>query len=764
MGGDQVKLVRYSKAKRSWSAPEAISDLHQDVMRTAVAVDGKRRAWVIWSARRNGNYDLFAKFEEHGKWSPEMQLTSDAGSDLNPVAATDSQGRVWVAWQGFRRASLDILAMAQSGDRFGKESTISFSPRSDWDPAIAAGPNGEIAVSWDTYDKGDYDVYFRRLRFGRQIEMEKPVAVAASQNFEGRSSIAYDPQGRLWVAYEVADAKWGKDFGVAETSGTALYQGQNIHVKCFAGASEMETADSATNLMLGGKTMLKLPDPDLWRTRKPNASFRTYPPVRNSFPRLATDPGGSLYLAYRSSDGDRSPLGGTWQESMIFLNGERWQGPVAIPHSDGLLDSRPALVAAAPGQLLMIDASDHRLVMVPGKRASINADLYAAEMQLDQPSRAARLVPASREAVAAPQSEVAAEDAQVKIMRDYRVALGGVNLRLMRGEFHRHTEISADGMSDGPLIDAYRYLIDAASMDWGGCCDHDNGQSEYTWWLEQKLNDAYLLGDKFIPMFSYERSVQYPEGHRNVVFARRGIRPLPRIEKTEEGSPPLPAPDTLMLYKYLKQYGGIAAAHQTGTVGGTDWRNNDPEVEPVVEIYQGLRQSYEMPGAPRAMSPEDTVDVYHAPGFISEALKKGYRLGFQSSSDHVSTHMAYCNLWVTTPTREGIMEAFRKRRIYGATDNILADVRSGPHFMGEEFSVSAPPAISVKLWGTAEFAKVHIIKDNRYVYTIEPRTRNVSFEWRDAEAARGQTSYYYVRGEQADGEIVWVSPMWISYK
>ena len=31
-------------------------------------------------------------------------------------------------------------------------------------------------------------------------------------------------------------------------------------------------------------------------------------------------------------------------------------------------------------------------------------------------------------------------------------------------------------------------------------------------------------------------------------------------------------------------------------------------------------------------------------------------------------------------------------------------------------------------------------------------------------ATPGKTSYYYVRGEQADGELVWASPMWITYK
>jgi hypothetical protein len=89
--------------------------------------------------------------------------------------------------------------------------------------------------------------------------------------------------------------------------------------------------------------------------------------------------------------------------------------------------------------------------------------------------------------------------------------------------------------------------------------------------------------------------------------------------------------------------------------------------------------------------------------------------------------MSYCNLWMTARTREAIMEAFHKRRIYGATDNILADVRSGEHFMGEEFSTDKPPSLSVKLLGTADFAKVHIIKDGKYAYSIEPKTKRVEF-------------------------------------
>jgi hypothetical protein len=40
---------------------------------------------------------------------------------------------------------------------------------------------------------------------------------------------------------------------------------------------------------------------------------------------------------------------------------------------------------------------------------------------------------------------------------------------------------------------------------------------------------------------------------------------------------------------------------------GTDLRDNDPVYEPMVEIYQGCRQSYERPGAPRSPTEQDAI-------------------------------------------------------------------------------------------------------------------------------------------------------------
>lgn len=188
-------------------------------------------------------------------------------------------------------------------------------------------------------------------------------------------------------------------------------------------------------------------------------------------------------------------------------------------------------------------------------------------------------------------------------------------------------------------------------------------------------------------------------------------------------APPAPSPDTQILYQYLRALGGISVPHTTATDMGTDWRNSDREAEPVLEIYQGGRQSY-----------------------VSQALDKGYRLGFVASSDHFSTHISIANAIVADATREGILDAFRQRHVYASTDNIIADVRSGGHMMGDEFTISGAPDIAVKLSGTA------------------PMTREVAFHWKDDAAAAGKTSYYCVRGEQEDGQLVWASPMWIRVK
>ena len=84
--------------------------------------------------------------------------------------------------------------------------------------------------------------------------------------------------------------------------------------------------------------------------------------------------------------------------------------------------------------------------------------------------------------------------------------------------------------------------------------------------------------------------------------------------------------------------------------------------------------------------------------------------------------------------------------------------------MGDEFSSSAAPVLHCKLGGTAPFKKVVLVKDDVEMPIACSNQRDMDFSWTDPKPIAGKTSYYYVRGEQADGELVWASPMWIKYE
>jgi hypothetical protein len=249
------------------------------------------------------------------------------------------------------------------------------------------------------------------------------------------------------------------------------------------------------------------------------------------------------------------------------------------------------------------------------------------------------------------------------------------------------------------------------------------------------------------------------------MFPYRGVRTLPRLvdEKGVRTDVSGRDEDAEMLYAYLHELGGICASHTTATSMGTDWRTNDPEVEPFVEIYQGIRDSYEHLGAPRVpRQPEGSSGGWTPLGQVWNALALQYRLGFQASSDRVSTHISFAIALAEEPTRKGIFEAFKKRHCYAATDNIVLDVRSGDHLIGDEFTAQGPVTLKVFARGTAPIKKVDVIKNFVYVYSTAPGTEETEFRWTDEETSPvGDLSWYYVRLIQEDGEIAWGSPIWV---
>ncbi len=742
--GDQIRLARLTAqgGAGQWSHMADLTPAGQDVYRPALATGLDGEVWVAWSQKVGGQWDVYARRYNNGALSPPIQITQDASPDLHVALARDASGNIWLAWQSFANGTSDILisSVARGTENWNGATPISTSSANDWDPQLACGNDGSVWAVWDTYDKGDYDVMLRRLD---GAEFGPAINVSDSPKFEARASVVCDAANRVWIAWEEAGPLWGKDYGRLYRDpavGIPLYSGHTINVRCYADGQRLKTAGTLATLNTGTQT---------------------------AFPRLGTDDKGRVFLTCRRPISDvQETVSTSWHSVVTFYEGSSWAPVVTVPNSDNALDARPAFANGPGGALYLVHTSDGRnqTYSTPWRNQIYIAPITG--MAGSGPAVAPALVadPATMHDVDA---KTLAERNDVSRLRSYRARAGPDVYQIVRGEFHRHTEISGDGKSEGSLIDMWRYGLDAATLDWIGNGDHNSGSApgssggdrEYTWWLVQKHTDAFTVPSQFAPVFSYERSVSFPDGHRNIIFPERGIRPLPRLKGNQANG--VSPNDTKMLYKYLRAFDGICAAHTSGQyVGGTDWRDNDREVEPIVEIYQGDRQSYEYEGAPRSATAADAIGGYNPAGYVWNALAKGYRLGFESSSDHRSTHISYTMAYASTPTPQGVVDALRRRHCYAATDNILLDVRCGNKIMGDEFTIQTLPSLQISVTGTGPIARVIVVKNNKIVYTAMPNTTQVDLSWTDVEGCQGM-SYYYVRIEQADGQLAWSSPMWI---
>jgi hypothetical protein len=732
---------------------------------------------VACTAQRNGNHDIYARklslntpeATSHPRpaMGEEVRLTENPGPDLGPVMTTLTTGEIWLAYQHWDqdRAGSVISTFHGVGGKW-KAAAVApgAAPASNhWHPAVAAGPDRKLIQVWDHY-AGDYD-----LR-GVQLEADPPGQhkghsypnLPATSRFEARPSVCYDPQGRAWIAYEEGPETWGKDYGALDgQDGNPLYNSRSVRVVCIQDGKLLKPAAA-----LPTSTVAK---PQLPFGGQIGPTYERS--TRYAYPQIGIDGKGRIWLTYRQKFGTRysSHPGSYWLTFARRLDGDRWSEPIEIHHSDGLLDHRPVLLPHKSGGLLIVHNTDGRYT-TPEK---INNDIYLSYLNLPGKPGEPKLVPCDPgkkddKLVARAQREREV----VQRMQAYRVESGGRRYHLLRGEFHRHTEISWDGGPDGSLEDMFRYGIDAAAMDWIGNGDHDNGAGrEYAWWLVQKFTDAYHVKDRFTPMFTYERSVAYPHGHRNCMFAKRGVRTLPRLAEPDQEKRVggVHADDTKMLYRYLREMDGICAVHTSATSMGTDWRDNDPVAEPIVEIYQGDRMSYEHEQAPRAgYDPQSgklpaNVAGWYPKGFIDQAFGKGYRLGFQASSDHWSTHISYCVILAEKPDRQAMLDALKKRHVYGATDDIVLDVQSGEHLQGDELTTRMPPALDLHVIGTAPIERIDILRDSKVVDRLAPGKVEYKGTWTDPKPSAG-THYYYVRVVQADEELAWSSPLWIDYR
>ncbi len=477
---DEIHLTRRNPDTGEWGTWNLVPGVSGDVWRPSLIVTAER-AWIIWSQQDlyAANFDLFGRWFDGHQWGPLVQLTSNPEGDFDQTATVDDQGRLHLAWQSFRGGQSEIFYRRYDLAGWGPEVQVSEHPANDWAPSLGVDSRGTAWVAWDTYREGNYDVVLKPVHDGRPGKLQ---VVAGSGQFEARPSLLVDREDRVWVAYEVGEYGWGKDQGLLvdpnRTPGAMLNLHHQVKVRVM-GPPVREAEPEIASLF----------PPRRWKvfvqTDRPHLSH----------PILWMNGKGRIHLAVRKLE---RPENGSeyWRPYLLSMTRAGWSPPVAFPYSVGRIAMYGA-GAPAPGSGLWVSwTRDHfptfRSAVIPPTETMIE-NVYAARF-VSEGGRGVRRGDSFEAAFQVREAGHGSELEDVGRIRDWRTRVGGKSLQILRGDTHRHTEFSLDlrGVPDGSVLDFYRYMLDAASMDFGLISDHQYGADrEYWWWLEEKLADLF---------------------------------------------------------------------------------------------------------------------------------------------------------------------------------------------------------------------------------------------------------------------------------
>jgi hypothetical protein len=258
-------------------------------------------------------------------------------------------------------------------------------------------------------------------------------------------------------------------------------------------------------------------------------------------------------------------------------------------------------------------------------------------------------------------------------------------------------------------------------------------------------------------------------GHYNVVFASsdearkfiRNSREVYNVNSPESSN-------SKLLWEFLHENSIDCITiphHPADKSHPVDWNVHDDHYVPVVELFQ-CRGNGEYPGCPREVNLQRHSTTNSKRAFVDYALKeKEYKMGFVASGDHNGMGVGVAALWVGELSREGILEAMRKKRCFATTgDKMIVDFRLNENPVGSSPGISGAPELSIKVKGQRELEKVEVLRNSRVIkeFTLSGKYLDFEENFTDSDYQdETEVLYYYIRATQKNKELVWSSPIWV---
>lgn len=330
------------------------------------------------------------------------------------------------------------------------------------------------------------------------------------------------------------------------------------------------------------------------------------------------------------------------------------------------------------------------------------------------------------------------------------------------GQLHSHTT-NSDGA--GTVEDAYKYASEKAEdIDFLAVTDHTNsletkagtanindGSSSEKWVYGQEMADKYTSPDNFTAMYAGEMTWSNGTGHINTFnsggFENRNNEPFKKSTALKT------------YYEALKTAPeSISQLNHPGTTFGdfNDFSHYDPTIDSLITLI-------EVGNGDGQIGSNGHFPSYE---YYQRALDKGWHVGPTNNQDNHKGKWGDANtarsvLLANSLDREDLYDAMRNRRVYATEDqNLTINYTLNGEVMGTIID-NNPSEVNIKVTAkdadNESIGKIKVIANGGKVVaekTFDSNTVETEFNM------PADYSFYYIRIEQADGNIAVTAPVW----
>ena len=723
----------------------------EDLFRPTAAVTADGTPWMLFGRSVDSIVGVWASRFVDGGWTPPELVSTTDGPSFNQEVLAHPDGSLHVCWQGRVDGRFGIFSRRSSEGAWDEPLHVSAGVADNvWDPTLTATADG-MAYAWAEYSGGSYAIALRRAD---AIGLGVVRRLTGGSDYALHPSLATTADGRLWCAFDVITVTGHGG------SGPTRLRPRPEHGVPFGEQDGMREPGASVPPELlpevrAGIRVVCVADDELVEPPGELAPGLNVTP--SAMPRLLATADGGLVLGYRVHR--QLPLMTYyWEAAAQVLGPDGWLPPttftgtdatleeVSLASSDGARSGDPQ--APAGGAVLATQgdgrldralhwtegfggrecpylADHHGSVIwhgVHGAGQVVVGDIASAGPAATSGSEAALLVSDGR------------QEARRWIGTEKQDRYEVDGYTLYWGDLHRHSLVSRCTSGDEPsLEDFYRYAWDVNEYDFWAVTDHAENSTAYQWWSIQKIADLLHVPGRFVPLYGYEWT-SADTGHQNVIYGDVA-RGAPIFSAFAEGTT---TPDGL--WRGLAEhpeFPAITIPHHPGSaMVHNDWDYHDPRYSRLVEVFQACRGNYESEQCFRQYSDGTATGT-----FMLDGLQRGHRFGLIASSDH-GHGASYVAVLARSLSRADVFDGLWSRRTCAATTRgVIADLRLGPHLMGEEVHWSGTRPLRVHARGYTELARVDIVADGEVVHSVraEPelpaghRRVDLRVEWGKAD-------------------------------